>query len=111
MKKKITPSLPVDNSNDTTNLITVNLDTYTLDDLLQVWYYGMINGATIQQFCQDNNLKADDGLKHLYDYVKGLNDPAALRELLKDKAVMLGLYCECSDIIIPIIKDKNTEKH
>lgn len=69
---------------------------YTLDEMKEVWYFSMLHGATLWQYCQDTNKTLPDdfnrGLHGLLSKVVTAHD---LQEVLKSRALMVGLFDEC----------------
>lgn len=71
---------------------------YTFDQMKEVWYFSMIQGASLWQYSIDKkrNLPQDfdkglDGIRNT------LTDPKALQFLLGASVVLFGLYDEMID--------------
>lgn len=86
---------------------------YTFDQMKEVWYFAMIQGASLWQYSQDKKRNLPD------DFNKGLNgvreniaDPSAMQLLLGSNVVLFGLYDECIDIdkVTPTISVTQTTR-
>lgn len=70
---------------------------FTFEELVEVWYFSMIHGATLWQYCQDTNKKLPDDFMRGLDGIKDkLVTPLELQEVLKSRALMVGLFDELS---------------
>lgn len=72
---------------------------YTLDELKEVWYFSMLHGATLWQYCQDTGKELpatfEKGIHGLLTKVLTAHD---LQEVLKSRALMVGLFDELSSV-------------
>lgn len=89
---EITPHIQGLVKSDTTEKL------YTLDELREVWYFSMLHGATLWQYCQDTNKTLpDDFNKGLHALLLKVVTAHDLQEVLKSRALMVGLFDELSN--------------
>lgn len=63
---------------------------YTIDDLRDVWYRAVYNGALLWQYSKDKKMSFEDGVQGIRE---GL-DTEGLRTILSNDFVLLGLFHE-----------------
>lgn len=72
-----------------------SMSAYTFDELRELWYISMIQGATLWQYCQDNKKKLpvdfDKGLELIRTHVV---DVDSIKFLLSNRFALLGLFNE-----------------
>ena len=80
---------------------------FTLDELKEVWYFSMLHGATLWQYCQDTEKQLPEafnvGIHGLLSKVITAHD---LQEVLKSRALMVGIFEE----LVTASKDNHTTK-
>lgn len=68
---------------------------YTLDELKEVFYFSLLHGATLWQYCQDTGKELpkafEAGTHGLLSKVVTAHD---LQELLKSRALLVGVFDE-----------------
>jgi len=68
---------------------------YTFDELREMWYLSMIQGATLWQYCQDTKkelpVSFDKGLNLVREQLKDVDD---IKKLLSSNFLLIGLYEE-----------------
>lgn len=69
--------------------------TYTFQEIKEVWYKSLIDGATLWQYCQDTKKTLPVDFVQITDLLfANINDPISLKTLLDNSAVMCGLADE-----------------
>jgi len=63
---------------------------YTIDDLKDVWYRAVYNGALLWQYSKDEKLNFEDGVHGIREIL----DTEGLRTILGNNFVLLGLFNE-----------------
>lgn len=63
---------------------------YTIDDLKDVWYRAVYNGALLWQYSKDEKLNFEDGVQGIREIL----DTEGLRTILGNNFVLLGLFNE-----------------
>ncbi len=78
--------------NNTTSLVDVK---YSLDELRDVWYFAMIQGATLWQYCQDTKRDLPEdfnlGIVKIFNHI---DDIETLKTLLGSSQLACGLFDE-----------------
>lgn len=75
--------------------LSVKSAEFSFDDLLEVWYYAMIQGATLWQYCQDNKYTLPDDFNTGLEAVrKHVNDASTLKYILSTTPLAVGLFDE-----------------
>lgn len=84
---------------------------YTFEQLKEVWYFSMLQGASLWQYSIDKKRELPS------DFEKGLNsvreslaDPEALQFLLGANVVLFGLYDESIDKDLTILSTPQITK-
>lgn len=73
--------------NKNTKIKKVN---YTIDDLRDVWYRAVYNGALLWQYSKDEKLNFEDGVQG----IRKILDMEALRTILSNDFILIGLFRE-----------------
>lgn len=74
---------------------------FSFNELLEVWYFSMLHGATLWQFGIDTDKNLPEDFMVGLDAIRAkLVSPLELQEVLKSRALMVGLFEEA------IVKDK-----
>jgi len=60
---------------------------YTIDDLKDVWYRAVYNGALLWQYSKDKKMSFEDGVQGIREVL----DTEGLRTILSNDFVLLGL--------------------
>jgi len=80
--------------NNTNKKVVKNTKTkkvnYTIDDLKDVWYRAVYNGALLWQYSKDKKLNFEDGVQGIREIL----DTEGLRTILGNNFVLLGLFNE-----------------
>lgn len=80
--------------NNTNKKVVKNTKTkkvnYTIDDLKDVWYRAVYNGALLWQYSKDKKLNFDDGVQGIREIL----DTEGLRTVISNDFVLLGLFHE-----------------
>ena len=63
---------------------------YTIDDLKDVWYRAVYNGALLWQYSKDKKMSFEDGVQGIREVL----DTEGLRTILSNDFVLLGLFHE-----------------
>lgn len=63
---------------------------YTIDDLKDVWYRAVYNGALLWQYSKDEKLNFEEGVQGIREIL----DTEGLRTILGNNFVLLGLFNE-----------------
>lgn len=63
---------------------------YTIDDLKDVWYRAVYNGALLWQYSKDKKMSFEDGVQGIREVL----DMEGLRTILSNDFVLLGLFHE-----------------
>jgi len=63
---------------------------YTIDDLKDVWYRAVYNGALLWQYSKDKKMNFEDGVQGIREIL----DTEGLRTILGNNFVLLGLFKE-----------------
>lgn len=63
---------------------------YTIDDLKDVWYRAVYNGALLWQYSKDEKLNFEDGVQGIREIL----DTEGLRTILGNNFVLIGLFRE-----------------
>lgn len=63
---------------------------YTIDDLKDVWYRAVYNGALLWQYSKDKKMSFKDGVQGIREVL----DTEGLRTILSNDFVLLGLFHE-----------------
>lgn len=63
---------------------------YTIDDLKDVWYRAVYNGALLWQYSKDKKMNFEDGVQGIRDVL----DTEGLRTVISNDFVLLGLFHE-----------------
>lgn len=63
---------------------------YTIDDLKDVWYRAVYNGALLWQYSKDEKLNFEDGVQGIREIL----DTESLRMIVGNDFVLLGLFRE-----------------
>lgn len=63
---------------------------YTIDDLKDVWYRAVYNGALLWQYSKDKKLNFEDGVQGIREVL----DTEGLRTVISNDFVLLGLFHE-----------------
>lgn len=63
---------------------------YTIDDLKDVWYRAVYNGALLWQYSKDKKLNFEDGVQGIREVL----DTEGLRTILGNDFVLIGLFSE-----------------
>lgn len=82
-------------SSEAIDKVENRVEMFTLDEMMQVFYFSILHGATLWQYSIDTNKNLPD------DFNKGLDGIRArvttaleLQEVLKSRALMVGLFEE-----------------
>ena len=71
---------------------------FSFDNLKEVWYFAMLQGATLWAYSQDKDRKLpDDFEKGLMGIREHIKDADTLKYLLSSTPVVMGLYDEILD--------------
>lgn len=85
---------------------------YTFEQLKEVWYFSMLQGASLWQYSIDKKRKLpSDFEKGLNSIRESLTDPEALQFLLGTNIVIFGLYDEAIDKDQPVLSTSQTTKN
>lgn len=72
---------------------------YTLDQMKEVWYLGMIVGATVLEVCQDNTEDVLSSFSKVTTELKNIvGSEQSLKDVCGNKMLLLGAVCEILDI-------------
>lgn len=63
---------------------------YTIDDLKDVWYRAVYNGALLWQYSKDKKMNFEDGVQGIREIL----DTEGLRTILGNDFVLIGLFRE-----------------
>ena len=63
---------------------------YTIDDLKDVWYRAVYNGALLWQYSKDKKMNFEDGVQGIREVL----DTEGLRTVISNDFVLLGLFHE-----------------
>lgn len=63
---------------------------YTIDDLKDVWYRAVYNGALLWQYSKDKKMNFEDGVQGIREIL----DTEGLRTVISNDFVLLGLFRE-----------------
>lgn len=63
---------------------------YTIDDLKDVWYRAVYNGALLWQYSKDKKMSFEDGVQGIREVL----DTEGLRTVISNDFVLLGLFHE-----------------
>lgn len=63
---------------------------YTINDLKDVWYRAVYNGALLWQYSKDKKLNFEDGVQGIRDVL----DTEGLRTVISNDFVLIGLFHE-----------------
>lgn len=63
---------------------------YTIDDLRDVWYRAVYNGALLWQYSKDKKMSFEDGIQGIREVL----DTEGLRTVISNDFVLLGLFHE-----------------
>lgn len=70
-------------------------NTYTLDQLKEVWYLGMINGAMILKVCQDNTTDEVSSFSKVTDELRRtVTGEQSLKDVASNNMLLLGTIAE-----------------
>ena len=73
--------------------------TYTLDQLKEVWYLGMMSGATVLKVCQDNTSDELSSFTKVTDELRGIvTSEQSIKDISSSSLMLLGIICEILDI-------------
>ena len=68
---------------------------FSLDDLIEVWYQGCFNGASLWQYCQDSNYTIPDqfqeGMNKLREQIRK-DGVITLQTLALNSLILLGTF-------------------
>lgn len=68
---------------------------YTIDQLKEVWYLGMLNGATLWQVCQDNTTETKSSFEKITNELKTtVTSEQSLKDVASSNLMLLGVACE-----------------
>ena len=72
---------------------------YTLDQLKEVWYLGMINGATILKVCQDNTIDELSSFNKVSEELKNtVTSEQSIKDVCGNQMLLLGTVCDILNI-------------
>lgn len=79
-----------------------SINTYSIDDLIDVWVRGCTNGATLWAFCQEHEKQLPStfefGLELLQQEIrKQKSKDSALHEVTSSNMILIGLFQELID--------------
>lgn len=72
-----------------------NNNTYTFDQLKEVWYIGMISGATLFKVCQDNTTDTLSSFEKLTNELRNtVTSEQSIKDLCSSQTMLLGVSAE-----------------
>lgn len=91
------PQIPISDSAELENLgfLSEQAKTYTFEQLKEVYYLGMINGATILQLCQYNTSDVLTSFEKVTNEIKNVvTSEQSIKDLASSPAMLLGVSAE-----------------
>lgn len=84
---------------------------FTFDEMKEVWYFSTLLGATLWQYCQDTEKPLPESFdRGLFALKEKLISPLELQEVLKSRALTVGLFEELTSVSIPTETPTKEEK-